>query len=180
MLVKLDIGCGPNKKEGFTGVDQYKFDGVDIVGDVASLEFWNTLEAGSVEEVNASHFVEHLDAMQRVTFYNGLWRVMKLDAKATIVTPYWCSNRAYGDPTHQWPPISEMSFFYLSRKWRAENAPHTDAQWLPNGYECNFEAGWGYNPHPILATKNREYQEMALTFHKEAAQDMITTLTKRE
>lgn len=58
--MKLDIGCGPNKKEGFTGVDQYKFDGVDIVGDVASLEFWNTLEAGSVEEVNASHSLSTL------------------------------------------------------------------------------------------------------------------------
>lgn len=180
MLVKLDIGCGPNKKEGFTGVDQYKFDGVDIVGDVSCFSFWLTMEPNSVEEVHASHFVEHLTAMQRVTFYNGLWRVMKLDAKAMIVTPHWASNRAYGDPTHQWPPVSEMSFFYLSRKWRAENAPHTDVKWLPNGYDCNFEAGWGYNPHPILATKNREYQEMALTFHKEAAQDTITTLTKRE
>lgn len=179
--MKLDIGCGPNKKEGFTGVDQYQFDGVDIIGNPATSFFWERqIGYDVVEEAHASHFVEHLDAQERIEFYNGLWRSMKVGAKATIITPYWASNRAYGDPTHKWPPVSEFSFFYLGREWRAGNAPHTDKKWLPIGYDCNFEVGWGYNPHPILATRNREYQEMALTFHKEAAQDMIATLTKRE
>ena len=32
--LKLDLGCGLSKKEGFLGVDRRKFDGVDIVHDL--------------------------------------------------------------------------------------------------------------------------------------------------
>ncbi len=177
-MVKIDLGCGKNKKLGFVGVDQIAFPGVDVVTDIADgLWPW---EAGEVEEAHASHFVEHLTAQQRVHFYNELWRVLKVGGQATIIVPHWCSNRAYGDPTHQWPPVSEMSFFYLDRKWRAENAPHTDAEHWPQGYRCNFTTTWGYGIHPAIQVRNQEFQQFAISFYKEAAQDLHATLTKVE
>ena len=97
--MKLDIGCGKNKKEGFTGVDQYAMDGVDVVLNVAK-DRW-PWEDGSVEEAHCSHFLEHLDATERIHFYNELYRVLKVGGRATIITPHWASNRAYGDPTHK-------------------------------------------------------------------------------
>ena len=102
-MTKLDIGCGKNKKEGFLGVDQYAMEGVDVVMDVRGVWPW---EDNSIDEVHSSHFVEHLTATERVHFYNELHRVLKNGAKAMIITPHWASNRAYGDPTHQWPPVS--------------------------------------------------------------------------
>ena len=173
---KLDIGCGKNKREGFHGVDQYKMAGVDSVFKIGTAK-WPFAD-NSIEEVHSSHFLEHLTANERVHFYNEMYRVMKKGAKATIIVPHWASNRAYGDPTHQWPPVAEMSFYYLKQDWRTEQAPHTDIKWNPQGYSCNFEATWGYSFAPDLAVRNQEYVQFALQNYKEAAQDMHASLTK--
>jgi hypothetical protein len=184
--IKLDLGCGKNKKEGFLGVDSIKFPGVDIVQDLTKKWQW---EDNSVDEVHASHFVEHLEARQRVHFVNELYRVLKpgkrdsggkpIEGFATIITPSWCSNRAYGDMTHKWPPVSEMWYYYLLKEWRTNNCPHDDIDFNKDGYSCNFDASWGYVLHPNIVSRNQEYQQNALTFWKEAAQDIIATLVKR-
>lgn len=174
--IKLDIGCGKNKKQGFIGVDQYQMEGVDKVMDVRKKWPWKN---DSVSEVHCSHFIEHLTANERVHFLNELYRVMKKGSKCTLIAPHWASNRAYGDPTHQWPPISEMFFYYLSKEWRATQAPHTDKKFNKYGYNCDFEATWGYSMNQALASRNQEYQQHALQFFKESAQDTVATLTKK-
>ena len=176
-MVKLDIGCGKNKREGFTGVDQYPMPGVDIVHDVRQTWPW---DSDSVDEVHCSHFAEHLTATERFHFFNELHRVLKHGAKATIVVPYWRSSRAYGDPTHQWPPFVEMSWWYLNRAWRKVNAPHDDEEWNPIGFNCDFDSTYGYALAPSIATRNQDFQQFALAYYCEAAQDMVATLTKRE
>ena len=176
--MKLDLGCGTKKREGFVGVDCIAFDGVDFVFDMGSVPW--TFADSSVDEAHASHVVEHLTAGERCHFYNELYRVLKPGAQATIIVPHWGSNRAYGDPTHQWPPVSEMSFFYLDRTWREREAPHTDAKHWPGGYACDFTATWGYSLHPAIQTRNQEFQSFAISFYKEAALDMHATLTARK
>jgi SAM-dependent methyltransferase len=170
-LLKLDLGCGKNKREGFLGVDSRQFDGkVDVVHDLTTPWPWAD---GSVEEAHCSHFIEHLTGPQRVHFVNELYRVLIPGGKATVVTPHWASNRAYGDMTHKWPPVSEMWFYYLDKDWRAQNAPHNDF------YTCNFNCTWGYSLHPQIQMKAQEAQGFAMQFYKEAAQDMICTMTKK-
>jgi SAM-dependent methyltransferase len=187
--VKLDLGCGPNKREGFLGVDCRFIPGVDRICDLSktpwTLRYWKTykngksaivpgdtpLEDDSVDEVYASHLVEHLTWPERVHFFNELHRVLKAGAKATIVIPHWASSRFYGDPTHK-EPMSEFAFYYLLKSWRDANAPHTD-------YVCDFDATWGYSLHPALTTRNTDYQQNAIAWWKEACQDTIATLTKR-
>lgn len=175
--IKLDIGCGKNKQEGFIGVDQYKMDNVDVVMKIGT-DAWPWADS-SVEEVHCSHFLEHLNAQERVHFCNELYRVMKKGARATIITPHWASLRAYGDPTHQWPPVSEMWIYYLSKEWRKTQAPHTDKEWNSAGFDCDFDATCGYGMHPGLMTRNEEYRQFALSNYKEAAQDLHTTLVKK-
>jgi SAM-dependent methyltransferase len=175
---KLDLGCGSKKREGFHGVDQYAMDGVDTVLKIGTASW--PFEDSSIEEAYSSHFVEHLTAQERIHFFNELHRVLKPGGKATIVTPHWASNRAYGDPTHQWPPISEMSFYYLSREWRETQAPHTDIKWNKDGFSCHFSATWGYSFSPELAARNQEYVQFALANYKDAAQDLHATLVKVE
>ena len=175
--MKIDIGCGPNKKEGFVGVDQYPFPNVDHVLNVGSESL--PFEDGSVEEVHASHFVEHLTATERCHLFNELNRVMAPGAKMTMIVPHWGSSRAYGDPTHQWPPIGEMWFYYLKREWRMAQAPHTDKSNWPQGYDCDFDATWGYSLHPGFTTRNAEFQQFAMNHYREGAQDVIATITRR-
>ena len=177
-VLKLDFGCGPHPKEGFEGVDQYPFDGkVKHVLDIRILKWpWKD---GSVTEIHASHFMEHLTALERIRFMNECWRILVPDGKMTVITPHWASGRAYGDPTHQWPPVSEMFYYYLKRDWRQKEAPHTDrAQWK-DGYTCDFETVWGYGMNPQLCSRNTEYQQFALQNYKEAAWDLQANLTKK-
>jgi len=168
-VVKLDLGCGKSKREGFTGVDSRPFDGVDVVADLTGPWPWAD---GEVEEIHASHFIEHLTAPQRIHFVNEAWRVLKPGGKATLIAPHWGSCRAYGDLTHQWPPVSEFWFYYLSAEWRAANAPHND------GYTCDFSSTWGYGLSPALAVRNEEFRQFAVANYKESITDIIATLTK--
>jgi hypothetical protein len=174
-LVKLDLGCGKNKREGFLGVDQYKLPGVDKVANLTKKWPWDD---NSVDEVNASHFIEHLTAVQRCFFMNELYRVLKPGATATIIVPHWASCRAYGDPTHQWPPVGEFFFYYLNKEWREGQTPHVDKKNWPDGYDCNFNATWGYALNPAIASRSQEWQQFAINHYREAAHDIIATLTK--
>lgn len=173
-MVRIDLGCGPHKREGFTGVDSIAFPGVDVVTDLRSRWPW---EDSSVDEAHCSHCLEHFTATERVHFMNELWRVLKPGAKCLVIVPHWASGRSYGDPTHQWPPVAEFGFFYWKKAWRLVNAPHTDAEHWPQGFNCDFDTQWNYNLEPSLATRNLEYQQHAVTFFKEAAQDTIATIT---
>lgn len=185
--LKLDIGCGKNKRQGFHGVDSIAFDGVDTVLDIVERdgeEFatW-PWEDSSVEEVHSSHFVEHLTQKERCHFFNELWRVLKPGAKVTIITPHWSNARAYGDPTHKWPAISEWFYLYLNKEWRANNAPHTDAEHLAWGYSCDFEGGCGttLNPqHPEIMGRNTEAQNYATRNFINVNVDAYATLTAKK
>lgn len=203
-VLKLDLGCGKNKAAGFLGIDRRKFDGVDGATDLTqtrwifnrkefeglvpakteqNLDQW-ILPDDSVTEVHCSHFLEHLnhnaESPQRVRFMNELYRVLIPGGKATIITPHWASNRAYGDFTHADKPVSEMFYYYISKTWRSQNAPDNDIEWNPDGYSCDFDATWGYALHPQIVSRNQEYQTHALTFWKEAAQDLHATLIAKK
>jgi hypothetical protein len=140
------------------------------------------LADNSVEEVNCSHFLEHLTNLggkwERVKFFNELYRVMKVGATATIIMPHWNSARYYGDPTHK-EPFSEFGWMYLDRAWRKSQAPATDIEFNPDGYDCDFSGTWGGSLHPQVSTRHSEFQQFAMTFYKEAWQDMHCTLVKK-
>lgn len=187
MTIKLDLGCGKNKiGPDWTGVDCMSFEGVDVVLNLTEklksvknkdLTITHTYKAwpwedNSVDEMHCSHFVEHLTAGERIHFVNEAFRILKPGSSCRVIVPHWASCRAYGDLTHQWPPVSEFWFYYLSEEWRAGNAPHN------TDYKCNFACTWGYSMENSLLTKNQEHQQYALQFFKEAAQDIIATLTK--
>lgn len=167
-LLKIDLGCGKNKRQGFLGVDSRKFEGVDQVMDLTKPWVWKN---GSVEEAHCSHMIEHLTWPERVHFFNELYRVLIPEGKCQLILPHWASARYYGDPTHK-EPMSEFAFYYLDKNWREANAPHV-------GYTCDFNVTWGYSLHQSLLNRNQEYQQFALQNYKEAAQDIIATLVKR-
>lgn len=176
--VRLDLGCGKNKREGFLGVDKLPFPEVDFRIDLGN-QPWSFAD-NSVDEAHTSHFVEHLTSVERCHFFNELHRVLKPKAQCSLIVPHWSSCRAYGDPTHQWPPMGEFFFFYLKREWRATNAPHTDKEFWSAGYDCDFDSTWGYGVAPSLQQRNQEFQQFACNYYKEATLDLHVTLTKRE
>lgn len=167
-LLKLDLGCGLRPKEGFLGVDSKDF-GQKVTHDLRKPWPW---EDGSVEEVYSSHFLEHLTSPERVHFFNELYRVLIKGGKATIIVPHWSSERAYGDPTHQWPPVVFFSFQYINKVWREANAPHT-------GYTCDFDTTGGNAVASPWNSKNQETQLFAQMHYINVCQDLFCTVVKR-
>jgi SAM-dependent methyltransferase len=166
---KLDLGCGPNKQPGYYGVDSIDFVGVDLVFDLTQPWPWAD---GSIEQVFSSHFYEHLTNPQRVHVLNELGRVLKTGGTATIIAPHWSNACAYGDPTHQWPPVTEWAALYWNAAWRASNAPHA-------GYTCDFDTVTGFGFDSRIQAWNQERQMFGLAHHLNAARDIHFTLTKR-
>ena len=184
--IKLDLGCGINKREGFIGVDQYKMKGVDVVCDLTKRWKWKD---NSVDEIHMSHTLEHFTQEERCHVMNEMYRVLKLGVHengqpkvgfATIITPYLFADRAYGDPTHKWPAIGDWFYLYLNKDWRMANAPHSDKKFNKVGYNCNFERTLAsYNLHPSLQGRNQEYVQDKELWCKESAQDGIAVIIKR-
>ena len=172
--VKLDLGCGRNKREGFMGVDILSFPEVDLVFDLRQPNW--PIDSDSVDEINCSHFLEHLTGAERINFFNEVYRILKPGAQATIVTPNWSHERAYGDPTHQWPPVSAWTYYYLDKNWRDVNAPHV-------GYQCHFEysiAGTHDPNDQLVAFRTYETKAMMMSRYVNTTTDIIATIIKRE
>lgn len=167
--LRLDLGAGKNGKEGFLKIDSIKFDGIDIVMNLGADKWpWDD---DSVSEVNCSHMLEHLSATERIWFFNSLYRVLQFGAQANIVVPSWSSERAYGDPTHKWPPVVGFAFLYLNKAWREQNAPHT-------AYTCDFDFQGGNTLGHPWHLKNQEAQLFAQNHYLNVALDTFVTITK--
>lgn len=170
-VTRLDLGCGTRKQQGFFGVDAMGFAGVDLVHDLR--QPWPFAD-GSIEEIKCSHFLEHLTGYERIGFFNELYRVMKRGARATIITPHWSHERAYGDPTHAWPPVCRWTYSYLDKAWRDANAPHV-------AYSCDFEyvlAG-KLDQDDWVLSKDDETKKVMMIRNINICAELIATLTKK-
>jgi predicted SAM-dependent methyltransferase len=88
---KLDIGCGPNKRPGYIGIDTRSCPGVDHVIDIEQERL--PFPDASVSHVFSSHCLEHLkDPMQ---LFREIARVAQDGAEVEIWTPYAFSNGAF-------------------------------------------------------------------------------------
>ena len=189
--IKIDLGCGMEKKDGFLGVDLHKFDGVDVVLNIGKDPWpWAT---DSVDEAYCAHTIEHLEWVERVHFFNELYRVLKPTGTAKVVLPSWSSSRYYGDPTHK-SVMSSWAWWYLNKEWRAgkkgddgkwiqpPQAPHVDSEMAPGpyAYSCDFSVDHGSVLNPELQNRAEDYVRFALQWYKEAEYDMVATLTPKK
>jgi SAM-dependent methyltransferase len=172
-LVRLDLGCGQNKKEGFLGVDAEKAPGVDVVHDLR-VHPWPWADS-SVDEIYSSHFLEHLDGPERIALMNEVYRVLKPGATAQFIVPYYSSQRAFQDPTHKFPPICERQFLYFNQAQReAMKIDHYGA------YKCDFDFNYGYViSHPDWISRADETRNYGILHYNNVVDDLIVTLTKK-
>jgi len=93
--LRIDLGCGIWKPEGFIGVDIAPSPNVDVV---ANLNRRFPFSDNSAEIIRAHDLVEHLD--NRIHTMNELWRVSKPDGLIDIRVPSTDGRGAFQDPTH--------------------------------------------------------------------------------
>ena len=128
--LRLNLGCGSNRIEGFVGVDYAPSSTVDVLHDLTRAP-WPWAD-NSVDEIVSSHLVEHIpmtdvsypgydrpiDAL--CAFMNEVWRILKPNAGIRLQYPHHASDRAWWDPTHRrcLPP---MTWHYFTAAWREAN-----------------------------------------------------------
>jgi cephalosporin hydroxylase len=89
--VKIDIGCGQNKREGFIGIDVALGPQVDYVLDIERDQL--PFEDNSVDYVFSNHTFEHITSPQNIL--REIVRVCRHNALVEIWTPYLKSNDAF-------------------------------------------------------------------------------------
>ncbi len=171
--LKLNFGAGGYPNPGFKSVDLYHAD-ADFKVDLFKFPFpWKD---GTVDAIYASNFIEHIPRKLRWPFFEECWRIMKHEAVMQIVVPSWKSERAYGDMTHEWPPVVAMSFFYLDRNWMVANK----LTYGPYDLKCNFEIAAGAGPiADAFSQRNQDVQAFAAVHYLEVYSDMWATLKKK-
>lgn len=81
--MKLNIGCGYNRLEGWLNVDNSADSAADSLMEAHDLR----LENASVEEIMALHLVEHLGFFKTKYFLSECWRVLETGGTLTLETP---------------------------------------------------------------------------------------------
>ena len=107
--MKLNLGCGSDYREGWTNLDK----GVcrkDIDHDLETLPL--PFDDDSVVRIEMNHVFEHLPRSNLVPFMKELHRICRGDGSIYIVCPYYLSQNAFADFTHQ-NFMSEKSFDYF-------------------------------------------------------------------
>ena len=113
--MKLNLGCGFKKLDGYRNVDKFPECAPDEVVDLECFPWpWPD---DSVEEVVMTHVLEHLGADVEVYFniIRELYRVCRHDAELRIVVPHPRHDSFTADPTHV-RPITIDGLSMLSRR----------------------------------------------------------------
>jgi SAM-dependent methyltransferase len=111
--VKLNLGCGRTRREGWVNVDCTEIPGVtDVVCDLDGTGLLDAFELDSVEQSVGEHVIEHL--ARPLDFMAALWQVTKPDGIVSFETPYGSSDDAWEDPTHVRPYFMQ-SWGYFSQ-----------------------------------------------------------------
>ena len=110
--IRLDIGCGANKQQGWFGIDFQPLPGVDLVHDLMVMPW--PLPSDSVVMAMASHVIEHIPPhnLGFVKFMNEVWRVLKPGGEFAIACPHGRSDGYIQDPTHC-NMVNENTFLYF-------------------------------------------------------------------
>lgn len=98
--MKLNIGCGFNKLDGYLNVDQFPECGPDILWNLEQTP-WPFAES-SVDELVAHHVLEHLGQETKVFFeiVKELYRMMRHGGLLKISVPHPHHPTFLSDPTH--------------------------------------------------------------------------------
>ena len=81
--MKINIG-GEIKKDGWKNLNVQKKPNVDIVGNINDL---SQFEDESIDEIYASHVIEHVDQKTIKNTFKGIFRILKKDGKFYISVP---------------------------------------------------------------------------------------------
>jgi hypothetical protein len=126
--MKLNLGCGFNKPEGYVNVDKYKECNPDIQCDLEIFPW--PFENDLIDEILLNHSLEHMGQQSEVflKIMQEIYRVCKNDATVFINVPHPRHDNFISDPTHVraiTPMTLTLFDLELNKQWqnKAANTP---------------------------------------------------------
>lgn len=142
--MKINLGCGKNIKDmkiGYMGVDIVDYSDYHPKDQFIKADLFKEIpfEDNSIEEVYASHFIEHIPQDKVIWFFNEVYRILIPGGIFEIHVPPTQSpdgkacRGAFADPTHRsyW---NDMSFKYFDGSCQGNYSTKGDY-----GVKCNFK-----------------------------------------
>ncbi|WP_029006795.1 class I SAM-dependent methyltransferase [Azospirillum halopraeferens] len=114
--MKLNLGCGGNKRDGYVNVDKFPHFTPDVVWDLERFPW--PFETDGAEAVALTHVLEHLGGPPDVFIgvMKELHRVCRAGARIEIVVPHPRSDSFISDPTHV-RPVTLETLFLFNKDW---------------------------------------------------------------
>lgn len=109
-VVRVELGCGSTKNEGYLGIDRFSLPNVDLVAD---LNKGIPLEDNSVDVIFCSHSLEHFDSLSNIV--NDIYRVCKHKAIINILSPYHMETVNLANIYHK-QVFNEATFRFFSKE----------------------------------------------------------------
>jgi len=126
-MIKLDLGGGPRKIEGFINVDALSWNGItDIIWDLTNIPY--TFVTEPVDEIMAIEFLEHISFRDTLRVLKEWYRILKPGGKLLL----------------QVPDCGKMMEMYVNKEI-CDCVPHKalergDFKADPNCWECKGKA----------------------------------------
>lgn len=111
-MIKLNLGCGPDVKDGFINIDLCPLDSRVIVQDIKNLSF----DEESVDEIYAKDIIEHMSLEETKDAIKNWSKICKKGAKLYIQTICWDSIiKAYY--ANVWDLETVIYMLFAGRNW---------------------------------------------------------------
>jgi predicted SAM-dependent methyltransferase len=135
--MKINLGGGLKKPEGFVNVDYDESVNPDYVVNLDDVNIKLPFENNSIEEIQAHHILEHIgDGF--IPLMIELYRVAKPGCILDIIVPHHFHDLFYGDPTHKRPiTVNGMNMF--SKEY---NRKHIEWYGSCSGIGLQFNVDW--------------------------------------
>jgi SAM-dependent methyltransferase len=147
--MRLNLGCGDKRKEGFIGVDKFPCEAADIIADLdGRLPF----EDSSVEEVWLDNVIEHIRDI--CGLMKEIHRICRNDAKVTVRTPHFASQGSWRDPTH----LHHLSYFTMDHFEEGATSHYTGGGFEVVERKLSFGGLLGNIGRLIFAISPRHYE----------------------
>jgi hypothetical protein len=143
--IKLDVGCGQYKIDGYVGIDQRDIKGVDIVHDIC--EFPWPIADDSCTDIVMNLVWACIEPKFRIKVMDELWRVAKKGCTLHIRETHTLARTAMHDPVY-YSGANEVTFLYFDPRHQKYNV-YTPKPWTIKMYESNYTACVAVEMEPI-------------------------------
>lgn len=131
-MLKINLGCGEDYKEGYVNIDISKLVRADLYLDLEKEKL--PYGDSTVDEFRAWHFLEHVKDLSPIM--EEIWRVGKHNAKIHIQTPYAFSHWNLSN-IHHHQMITEYTFKFWEN-WRLAGKREDKAHFMIEDISYNY------------------------------------------